>query len=186
MAFYKEIISELKNFFDLFIVCRGKKIEFFRKRGAKIGSNCELILKVKDFGSEPWLIEIGNNVTIGPNVSLITHDGSSRLFRHNFPDMNPIFGNKFSPIRIFDNCFIGANSIILPGVTIGSYSIIGAGSVVTKDVPSRSVVAGNPAKIIYTLDQYIEKYKKNMIPINSKKRLDLREELTLYFWKEKR
>lgn len=71
--------------------------------------------------------------------------------------MNPTFGNRYDKIRILDNCFIGINVIIMPGVTIGPNSIVGAGSVVTKAVPHESVVVGNPAKILCTLTQYIEK-----------------------------
>jgi acetyltransferase-like isoleucine patch superfamily enzyme len=61
------------------------------------------------------------------------------------------------PIEIMDNVFIGCNSTILGGVTIGNNVVVAAGSVVTKDVPPNSVVAGNPAKVIESFDDYINK-----------------------------
>ncbi len=85
-------------------------------------------------------ITIGNNVFIGPKVNLIT-------LNH---DINP--NNRSTtyckPITIEDNVWIGINSTILPGIKIGKNSIVGANSVVTKDVPENVVVAGNPARII--------------------------------------
>ena len=77
-------------------------------------------------------------------------------------------------------------SIILPDVTIGPNSIVGAGSIVVKDVPPNTVVAGVPAREVATVDEYIEKYKAKMIPINAKNRQDLRQELTNHFWGEER
>lgn len=89
-------------------------------------------------------ITIGNDVFIGPKVNLIT-------INH---DVNP--DNRSAtygrPIVIEDKVWIGINSTILPGVKIGYGAIIGAGSVVTKDVPAMTVVAGNPARIIKTIE----------------------------------
>lgn len=90
------------------------------------------------------MIEIGNNVMISPRVSLYAEN-------HNFDDVSiPMkeqgVSKKF--IKIEDDCWIAANSIVLAGVTIGNGSIIAAGSVVTKDVPPYSIFAGNPAKLI--------------------------------------
>lgn len=65
-------------------------------------------------------------------------------------------------VRIGNRVFIGASAIVLPGVTIGDNVIIGAGSVVTKDIPSNSVAAGNPARVICSIDKYVEKERKKM------------------------
>lgn len=65
-------------------------------------------------------------------------------------------------VKIHDNVFIGARSIILPGVEIGENSIIGAGSVIVKDVPDNVVVAGNPAQILCSAEEYIEKQRRKM------------------------
>ena len=89
-------------------------------------------------------ITIGNDVFIGPKVNLITinHD----------PDPDNRSATYGRPIVIEDKVWIGINSTILPGVKIGYGAIIGAGSVVTKDVPAMTIVAGNPARIIKTIE----------------------------------
>jgi acetyltransferase-like isoleucine patch superfamily enzyme len=179
------ILDKLSRHFKYHIVHRGNLVKFLRTQGVKIGEKCQLLNRPFNYGSEPWLIEIGNKVTITNGVFLITHDASSRLFRDSLSDSSP-YGNRFGSIHIRDNCFVGINSIILPGVSIGPNSIVGAGSVVTKDVPPDTVVAGVPARPICSLEEYIEKYKSKSIPINAKNRDDLRKELTLYFWGEER
>lgn len=91
-------------------------------------------------------VDIGDYVMIGPNVQIAAacHPLNAQERRE---------GLEFSkPIKIEDDVWIGASAIILPGVTIGKGSVIGAGSVVTKDVPPDVVVAGNPAKIIKKVD----------------------------------
>ena len=65
-------------------------------------------------------------------------------------------------VSIGNNVFIGAGSIILPGVNIGDKAVIGAGSVVTKDIPTNSVAVGNPAKVICSYDEYMQKQKRGM------------------------
>lgn len=177
----EKILDQIKYY----VFFRGNKIKYLRSKGVKIGVNCQILNRPYNFGSEPWLIEIGDNVTITNGVFLVTHDGASRLFRKTISNSSP-YGNRFGTVKVLDNCFIGINSIILPSVTIGPNSIIGAGSVVVKDVKPNSVVAGVPAGFVSNLDDYIEKYKGKMIPINSKNRKDLRRELTQYFWGEVR
>lgn len=66
----------------------------------------------------------------------------------------------FGKVKIGDYVYIGTNALIMPGVTIGDNSLIAAGSVVTKSVPSGTVVAGNPARIICTVEEYYERNKK--------------------------
>ena len=108
-----------------------------------------------DFGSEPWIISMGTNVFITDGVKFLTHDGGTLLFRHMVNDLDIT-----KPISIGNNVYIGNDALILPGVTIGDNVIIGAGSVVTKDVDSWTVVAGNPARVIKTTDQYLNKITK--------------------------
>jgi maltose O-acetyltransferase len=98
--------------------------------------------------SHCWLITIGDNVTLAPNVHILAHDASTKLF---------ISYTKIGLVQIANNVFVGASSIILPNVKIGSNVIIGAGSIVTKDIPNNSLVVGNPAKIIGSVFTYIEK-----------------------------
>ncbi len=124
--------------------------EKFRKQGAKIGENCSI--QINRLGSEPYLVEIGNSVAIAIGVRFLTHDGASFIFRDEFPALR-----YFGKIVIEDNCFIGARSIILPGVRIGKGSIVGMSSVVIRDVKPGSIVFGNPAIQVSTVEKYRER-----------------------------
>ena len=91
-------------------------------------------------------ITIGNNVDIGANCVIIDNDAHSLDYRiRRIPSLD--IANS-APIVIEDDVLIGTNSIILKGVRIGARSIIGAGSVVTKDIPSDCIAAGNPCRVI--------------------------------------
>lgn len=116
-----------------FYVDYGKHIE--------IGKGCFIQQCCTFFGRGG--ITLGENVLVGPKVNIITinHD----------PDPENRSATYGRPVVIGDNVWIGINSTILPGVSIGCGAIIGANSVVTKDVPPMTVVAGNPARIIKTL-----------------------------------
>lgn len=123
------------------------------KRGLKVGSNLNRQQGCFIDPTHCWLIEIGNNVTMSIRVVIMAHDASTKK----------ILGyTKIGKIKIEDNVFIGANSIILPNVTIGKNSIIGANSVISKDVPPNCVVAGNPARVIYSLDEFKVKNQSKM------------------------
>lgn len=93
-------------------------------------------------------IVIGNNVNIGADCLIMDHDAHSLDFqkRHTFAD--DYAGTATAPIRIADDVLIGAKVIVLKGVTIGARAIVGAGSVVTRDIPADEIWAGNPAKFI--------------------------------------
>jgi len=137
-----------------------------------LGKNVQLT-DTPNFGSEPYLITIGDNTTISFDVAFVTHDAATRVLR-NLPGKNKetvIYG----PIVIGKNCFIGCRTVILPGVTIGDNSIIGAGSIVNKDIPSNTVAAGTPCKIICSLEEYEQKHKNDFLymvslPFNEKKK----------------
>jgi acetyltransferase-like isoleucine patch superfamily enzyme len=127
--------------------------EKFRKQGAKIGENCSI--QINKLASEPYLVEIGNNVAIAPNVTFITHDGASFILRDEFPTIR-----YFGKIIIEDNCFIGSRSIITAGVRIGKGSIVGPMSLVIRDVKPGSLVLGNPAIQVSTVEKYKERCLK--------------------------
>ncbi|WP_249154755.1 acyltransferase [Gordonia polyisoprenivorans] len=104
-----------------------------------------------NFGSEPFLISIGSHVTISANVAFVNHDGGARVFRSERPGLH-----VYDKISVGDHVFIGMGSILLPGVTIGDNCVIGAGSVVSRDVPSGSVAAGVPCRVIKSIQEYRE------------------------------
>ena len=104
--------------------------------------------------AEPYLITIGNHCQITSGVKFFTHGGGGAV-RKQYPKFD-----TFGKIVIGDYVYIGSNSLIMPGVQIEDNVLIGAGSVVTKSVPSDVVVAGNPAKIICTTDDYLNKNLK--------------------------
>jgi acetyltransferase-like isoleucine patch superfamily enzyme len=184
-AVFNGIHRRINFFLTYYVHCRADSVEYLRFLGVRIGHGCSIYTTAHNFGTEPWLIEIGNNVTLGQGVLLITHDGTSRLFRDRLPGMSP-FGNRFGTIVIRDNCFIGNNAILLPGIEIGPDSAVGAGSMVTKTVPPRTIVVGNPARLIKTLDEYMEGYLQRMIPLQATDRDALRKELTRKLWGHER
>ena len=117
--------------------------------GGSVGDNVHILSSSIDMG-EPYLLSIGNNVTI-TGVKILTHDAST---------FKSLGYTKVGKVSIGSDVFIGYGTIILPNTTIGSKVIVGAGAVVAKDIPDNSVVAGNPGRIICTYDEYIEKNKK--------------------------
>ena len=175
------MIRNLWKQIDFNIVCFRRKDVYLRKQGVRIGLGCDIITALNNFGSEPYLIHLSNKVTIASGVRFITHDGSTRLFRAELPEMSR-WGNIFGPIIIEDDCFIGVNAILLPGTTIGANSIVGAGAVVKGTFPDLSVIAGVPAKRIFSLDDYIEKVKAMMIPLHAQTREELKRELMAHFF----
>jgi len=120
--------------------------------GVKLGKKCSIA--TKNFGSEPYLIEIGNRVQITNDVKFFCH-GAAWVFREGIPEFD-----FFGKIKIKDNVYIGNNALIMAGVTIGSNVIVAAGAVVTKSVPDNSVVGGNPARVIGHVPELEERMLK--------------------------
>ena len=125
--------------------------------GVKVGKNCVIYDGVW-FGSEPYLVKIGDYVQIANNVKFFTHDGGIWVLRNLklLPNAD-IFGE----IAIGNNVHIGYGAYIMPNVNIGDNCVIGSGAIVTKDIPSNSVAAGIPARVIKTINEYYEQHKTN-------------------------
>ncbi|PKR79943.1 capsule biosynthesis protein CapG [Brumimicrobium salinarum] len=143
------MIKRLKHFYKRKFWSPEK---YARYTGVKIGKNCD-IQKVS-FGSEPYLVEIGNHVQITSGTKIFTH-GGGWVFRDQYPKLD-----YFGKVKIKNNVYIGNNSMIMPGVTIGNDVIVGAGSIVTKSIPDGKIVAGNPARIVGETSEFVEKIKQ--------------------------
>ncbi len=138
------------------ILQRINPIKYAKKIGVNLVGEGQKFIST-NFGSEPWLITIGSHVELSGNVTFITHDGAPWIFRKSDVFKKYKSVKKFGKIIVEDNCFIGINTTILPGVRIGPNSIIGACSLVLQDVPPNSVVAGCPTRFICSVEQYGEK-----------------------------
>ena len=121
--------------------------------GMTVGKNFKRLNGVILDPSHCWLIEIGDNVTMAPRVHILCHDASTKTF---------LDYTKIGRVTIGNNVFIGASSVVLPGVKIGNNVVIGANSTVTHDIPDNTVVAGNPAQVLCTLEEYLEKEREHM------------------------
>lgn len=127
-------------------------VRYFRYCGVEIGERVDIFgPRLFTFGSEPYLVSIGNQVTISHNVDFITHDGAMRVARAEFPE-----AYLYGRIHVGDNCFLGAHAILLPGAKVGAGTIIGSGSIVTGEVPPGVVAIGVPARPVKTVEDYIQ------------------------------
>lgn len=136
-----------------------KKVNYLRKRGARIGKNVRLNCRTSAFGSEPYLVTVGDDCLFAANINIITHDGAVKVINTLKGKKGDKRYDKVAPVRIGNNVYIGMGAYIMPGVVIGDNCIIGAGAIVTKDIPSNSVAAGIPARVHCTVEEYYEKWE---------------------------
>jgi maltose O-acetyltransferase len=120
--------------------------DWMRDVGVRLGERVYLADDVfvdLDFG---WLITIEDDATIAPRAMLIAHDASTR---------KGIGYTRIGAVHVGKRAYIGAAALILPGVTIGDDAIIGAGSVVSRDVPPKAFAVGNPARALRSAEDYL-------------------------------
>ena len=144
MNYLKEFIYRLRGEYTT---------EKLMKMGMQVGKNFKRLNGVILDPAHCWLIEIGDNVTLAPRVHILCHDASTKTFLNY---------TKIGRVTIGDNVFVGAETVILPGIKIGNSVVIGANSTVTHDVPENSVVVGSPARVIGSLDEYLNKERNQM------------------------
>lgn len=125
------------------------RVALLRKCGYQIGSEVYvgqgLVIadKLEDSGAD---VRIGNRVSIGPNVTIVTASSPNKS------RLAPIVGVTRGRVVIDDDAWIGAGAILLPGVTVGAMSIVGAGAVVNQDIPPRCLAVGVPAKVVRQIE----------------------------------
>jgi maltose O-acetyltransferase len=123
------------------------------RHGLQVGHN----VYIDDFAAFDhgflWLISIGDDAVLSAGVRIVAHDGSTKHWTGYIGVGRVNIGRKV---------YIGAHSLVLPGVTVGDNAIIGAGSVVRRDVPQGAIVAGNPAVEVGTLEDFTVKHLRRM------------------------
>lgn len=155
-----ETINYLYEFFQRKISTTSRKryISYLKKKGVKIGNNVRFSSPKYSFVdiSKPYLISIGNDCLFTKGIKLLTHSADWFVLREIYK--RP-FGSA-GKITIGNNVMVGVNTVILKDVSIGNNVVIGAGSIVTKNIPNNSVAAGNPAKVIFSIEELYQKYLK--------------------------
>ena len=133
-------------------------IKYLRNKGISVGERCEVQkpVSLNIDTSRPSLLSIGNHVYLHRGLTIMTHDWASWVFLDKYHDFVP----SHSKVTIGNNVWFGEFVTVLKGVKIGDNCIIGAGSIVTKDIPDNSVAVGVPARVVSSLDDYYEKRKR--------------------------
>lgn len=150
----RRIINRIKQIY--YRSSNERFISFLRTKGVEIGEGTMMRPKSTNIDlTRPSLISIGKNCYMNENFTLLTHDWVTRVFIRCGLDFLPSSGR----VTIGNNVSFGQNVIVLKGVAIGDNSFIGAGSIVTKDIPSNSVAVGIPCKVVATIEDY---YKKRL------------------------
>lgn len=173
----------IRRLIDRFVTARRIQkdaVGWARSLGVQVGEGCWLFASPGMFGSEPYLVKLGDHVVVGSGTRFVTHDGGVWVFRDRDPEMG-----IYAPIIVGNNVFVGINVSIMPGVTIGDNCVIGMGSIVTRDIPPGSVAAGVPARVIKTVEEYWESVKGKAFHLRSLSEAERRRILTEHFFPER-
>lgn len=132
-------------------------VEYLRKKGMLIGERTIIFNPKKTWIDEtrPWLIEIGSDVQIPDNVTILTHGYDWSVLKGEY---HQVLGSS-GKVKIGNNVFIGTGTTILKGATIGNNVVIGANTLINKDIPDNVVVAGNPVRVICSLEDFYQRRK---------------------------
>lgn len=132
-------------------------IAYLRSNGVSVGERCVFFAPSSNVidVTRPYMLEIGDDVQIPFGVSILTHGYDWSVLKGVYGEILGSAGR----VKIGNNVFIGARATILKGVTIGNNVIIGACSLVNKDIPDNCVAAGNPCRVLMSLEEYYEKRK---------------------------
>lgn len=157
----KYILAKIKNKIFPRLMSSDDFICILKKKNINIGKGTYFFSPATTIvdTQRPELIEIGEYCKITAGVKILAHDYSRSVLRRAYGE---IIGEA-RKTKIGDNVFIGMNSIILMGANIGNNVIIGAGSVVSGNIPDNVVVAGNPARIVRTLEEHYQRRKSKSI-----------------------
>lgn len=142
MSFKENVLAKIRGY---------KTVEQLERLGFTHGKNFKMMFGVVIDWGHCFLVSVGDDVTIAPRCHILAHDASTKT---------ALGYTRIAPVKIGSQVFIGAESLILPGVTIGDKVVVGACSVVTKDLEGNGVYVGNPAKRICSYDEYIERNRK--------------------------
>ncbi len=148
----------VKLYKKLFLRSSQKVLKWLRLCGAKIGEGTEIVCGAESF-LEPFMVTIGDNVYIAGGVNFITHDGALSWMSRKM-GLTDKRREKIGKIKIGNNCFIGYGSTIMMNVEIGNNCIVASKATVTKNVPDNSVVGGCPARVICSVEDYLERNKE--------------------------
>lgn len=149
------IIGAVKILFGN-LMCKIEANKYARRIGVVLGNNVRFYgMSVKTFDMDPWMVTIGENCKISNGCRFVTHDGSAMILRNKIPDLE-----YAAPIHLGKNTYLGMEALLLPGTVLGENCIVGARAVVKGVFPDNCVIAGVPAKIIMTLDEYESKMIK--------------------------
>ena len=166
------------------ILSARKRAEWLRKKKIFYEMGEDVSLQLHKIPLYPECIAFHNNIVIASGVGFVTHDAINAV-------LSKMPGNKkyienVGCIEIMDNCFVGANSLIMPNVRIGPNAIVAAGSIVLGDVPPNSIVGGAPAKIIGRFDEMVKNRQQmelapDITPPYGQK---MPEETVEYYWEK--